>query len=187
MACGKTTLIKDPARRHAAQKAYYNAHAEEKRARTRAWVRANPEKKKEHNRSYRERHREELRLKSRSYSERRRLDSGFRSLNNKYMLSYRLVNKMKVLRHYGGEPPSCACCGESIPEFLSLDHIDNNGAKHRSENKLASGAQTYSWLIKNGYPDGFQVLCMNCNTAKAHAPDHVCPHKRQWTGTQEKE
>ena len=31
------------------------------------------------------------------------------------------------------------------------------------------------YLKKNNYPDGFQVLCWNCNLGRAHYG--VCPHK----------
>jgi hypothetical protein len=33
----------------------------------------------------------------------------------------------------------------------------------------------YSWLIQNNFPGGYQVLCHNCNMAKAFYK--VCPHK----------
>ena len=35
----------------------------------------------------------------------------------------------------------------------------------------------YSWLIRNNYPEGFQVLCYNCNLGKAHN-NGICPHKK---------
>jgi hypothetical protein len=42
--------------------------------------------------------------------------------------------------------------------MLTLDHVHNDGAQHR---KLIGGGghRTYSWVRKNGYPDGFQTLC----------------------------
>lgn len=36
------------------------------------------------------------------------------------------------------------------------------GSKHRKEIGVAS---TYSWLKKNKYPEGFRVLCWNCNSS----------------------
>ncbi len=75
-----------------------------------------------------------------------------------------------VMGHYGGE---CACCGESEDEFLSIDHKDNDGAKHR---RVVNGSRLYRWLMKNDYPGNFQILCMNCNWAKGRYG--MCPHER---------
>ena len=84
----------------------------------------------------------------------------------------------EVIAHYGGR---CACCGESERMFLSIDHIHNDGAEHRRQiNPSAAangkGVNLYGWLKKNGYPEGFQVLCMNCNHGKARNGG-VCPHQ----------
>lgn len=75
---------------------------------------------------------------------------------------------------YGGYV--CACCGETEPAFLSLDHVNNDGAQHRREIG-GGGRKTYSWLIANDFPPGFQVLCMNCNWGKARNGG-VCPHQK---------
>jgi len=80
--------------------------------------------------------------------------------------------KMMVYTHYGGNPPKCACCGETELVFLSIDHINGGGSKHRR--KVGSGYLLYYWLINNNYPEGFQILCRNCNWAKSHGG---CPHK----------
>ena len=72
---------------------------------------------------------------------------------------------MKVLNHYSGNPPLCVCCSEEHLDFLTIDHIDGGGYKHRKEIK-AVGNNFYTWLINNGFPDGYQVLCMNCNWSK---------------------
>lgn len=132
---------------------------------------------------YRERNRVILREKSRNYNalpqtKKRNLESQrIRRLANpeKYKNEQRrsyLKYKMIVINHYGGK---CACCGETNVEFLSIDHINNNGAEHRNALKISSGIQFYLWLIKNIFPSGFQVLCMNCNLAKRSG---VCPHKK---------
>lgn len=78
------------------------------------------------------------------------------------------VIRKQVLDHYGN---ACACCGESTYEFLQIDHIANNGAEHRR----TIGKGIYGWLIRNNYPPGFQILCANCNLAKAHYGH--CPHQ----------
>ncbi len=63
-----------------------------------------------------------------------------------------------ALEAYGNE---CACCGEAGEQFLTIDHINGDGAAHRRE----TGGNTYYWLRQNGYPEGFRVLCWNCNSA----------------------
>lgn len=83
--------------------------------------------------------------------------------------------KNQVYDHYGGY--KCSCCGESIKEFLTLDHIDNDGAEHRKGlGNSGSGRGLYLWIIKNGFPKMFQVLCMNCNWGK-RMNNGICPHK----------
>jgi hypothetical protein len=80
-----------------------------------------------------------------------------------------------VFEAYGGY--KCNCCGENEPMFLSIDHIDNDGANERKSGKYCgSGTGFYQWLRKSKFPLGYQVLCMNCNTGK-HKNGGVCPHQ----------
>lgn len=81
-----------------------------------------------------------------------------------------LVFKQRAFAAYGG--PQCKCCGETTIEFLSIDHIDGDGAEHRQ----TIGNRIYRWLFRNSYPSGFQVLCMNCNFAKGQFGQ--CPHQK---------
>ena len=87
-------------------------------------------------------------------------------------LSYYYRLQDKCIMAYGGY--RCACCGETEPLFLQLDHIENNGNIHRKQEGI-SGARLYRDLIKQGFPPGFQVLCANCNHGK-HRNHGVCPH-----------
>ena len=81
--------------------------------------------------------------------------------------------RLLVLGHYGGNPPKCTCCGETAYEFLTIDHIDGHGNKHRLD--LGSeGRSFYLWMIRMGLPAGFRVLCLNCNFALGHYG--YCPH-----------
>lgn len=80
----------------------------------------------------------------------------------------RLKQKQIVFDAYG---KICACCKESEPTFLSIDHMNNDCAKHRK----TIGSGIYRWLIKNNFPSGFQILCMNCNFGKKFLG--ICPHK----------
>jgi hypothetical protein len=95
--------------------------------------------------------------------------------------------KLRVFSHYSETKiPRCACCGESSIQFLQLDHIDENGADERKQFKhkgSASGWQFYLYLEQQGFPPGYQVLCANCNFAKAYWPGG-CPHKKGVTQEQ---
>lgn len=79
--------------------------------------------------------------------------------------------KIEAFEAYGG--CVCACCNEGRLEFLSIDHINNDGASHR---KVIKGA-IYGWLKKNSYPDGFRVLCLNCNGSLGF--HGYCPHDKE--------
>lgn len=78
--------------------------------------------------------------------------------------------RREVFNAYGGM--KCACCGETEESFLTLDHINNDGADHRRELSGKSGkvrglpGTIYSWAKRNNFPPVFQVLCMNCNFSK---------------------
>lgn len=86
-----------------------------------------------------------------------------------------LILRAEVFAAYGGN--RCACCGETEPMFLTIDHVENDGAKMRREGVHSrGGTQFYQWLRKNGFPPGFQVLCMNCNLGK-HRNGGICPHQ----------
>lgn len=80
--------------------------------------------------------------------------------------------KRIIISHYSKEDNKCACCKERHLEFLSIDHIKGGGTKHRKE--IGAG-NFYIWIIRNNFPDGFRVLCFNCNWAMRLGK---CPHKR---------
>jgi len=60
-------------------------------------------------------------------------------------------------------------CGFADIRALSIDHIDGGGNKHRrflGFGLFGAGQKFYSWLKKEGYPEGYQTLCMNCQWIK---------------------
>lgn len=86
----------------------------------------------------------------------------------KNLKRYRNKAKQEALDYYGNK---CECCGETRYEFLSFDHINGGGHQHqKSINGMAIGI----WLRINNYPDGFRILCYNCNMALGHFG--YCPH-----------
>ncbi len=89
---------------------------------------------------------------------------------------YRAKLKQRMFDHYGRV---CACCGEGNEKFLTLDHTDDSGAKHRrsiSRDGTSRGGHTlYRDLIRLGFPDYIQVLCWNCNSGRQYNGG-ICPH-----------
>lgn len=92
--------------------------------------------------------------------------------------------RQDILTAYGRR---CQCpgCDVTEEEFLSIDHIYDDGATHRralsssGDDRSCVGSTFYAWLRRNGFPkDRFQLLCMNCNMAKAKGG---CPHTRRTT------
>lgn len=90
--------------------------------------------------------------------------------------NYKIRLHQDILRAYGER---CACCGEDHPMFLTLDHINNDGAQHRKEimgNTKRGSTKFYAWVKRNEFPNFLQLLCWNCNCGK-HRNGGVCPHK----------
>ena len=81
--------------------------------------------------------------------------------------------KEQVFDSYGGR--FCRCCGEKEMKFLTIDHINGGGCRHLKE-LARSGTTLYNWLKKNKFPDGFRVLCFNCNSGRKLGP---CPHEEK--------
>ena len=84
----------------------------------------------------------------------------------------------------------CNNCGEAEFRFLTLDHVNNDGAKHREElrRETSSRGRTSGrsrdilvWARDNNYPKSLQLLCYNCNCGKARNPAKECPHKTNAT------
>lgn len=78
-----------------------------------------------------------------------------------------------IYEHYGNK---CACCGESDVRFLSIDHVNNNGAEERRQSRSRfTGVGICRHIQRNNYPTDYQLLCFNCNFAKGIYG--TCPHR----------
>ena len=84
-----------------------------------------------------------------------------------YMRAWNQDKRAQVFAHYGD---TCACCGETRREFLTIDHIEGNGTRHRR----AVGDNTAAWLVKNNFPPEYRILCANCNFSLGVLG--YCPH-----------
>lgn len=108
---------------------------------------------------------------------RRAIIKRWRSLgtNNQKMLDRARALRLAAITHYGGR---CECCGETRFEFLAIDHRNGGGSEHR---RREVKGPIERWLKRHGYPEGFRVLCHNCNGAIGYYG--VCPHATQPTVT----
>ncbi len=83
--------------------------------------------------------------------------------NRKYVQD----RKIEVLTYYSRGALRCVKCEFSDIRALSIDHIDGGGGYHRKSD-TSLGTNFYRWLKRNGYPEGYQVLCMNCQFIKRY-------------------
>ena len=137
---------------------------------------------KEYKRQYHIKNRDKINKRVRAHyfaNREKRLAYGkkWRDANPDKMRFYRKKHTIKLkdetFAAYGGR--ICKCCGETESRFLSIDHIEGNGNVHRKLLGNGGGKDFYTWLRKNSYPKGYQVLCYNYNIAKGHFG--FCPHK----------
>ena len=141
---------KDPEVAKAYKRRKYHENKTAFYASSRKWVEAN----REHTRKY---HRE------------------YRAKNNERVCAQQRAAYQKwrniVLLHYGN---ICNCCGEKNICFLTLDHIYGYD---KSSGQPRHGYKLYRWIVKNNFPNDFQILCWNCNGAKGIYG--ICPHKKE--------
>jgi hypothetical protein len=170
----------------AKSKKYNEEHKEEIRAWRKKYSKKyyleNRERIRERHKEYYLKHRDEFAVRSKKYDEENEEERrGYRIAyywENK--LRYRESNnkvRMAVLEHYGGDPPRCACCGESQLDFLAVDHIQGGGKREIKALKTKAGTQFYQWIVKHDYPPRYQVLCHNCNMSKGFYG--YCPHQKE--------
>lgn len=137
-----------------------------------------PSNNSEYARAYYQKHRDRIRTQRKlrqkentEYNRKWRLRNRQRYNNNNRL--YRIKRRRKIIEHYSGIPPKCSCCGEKEYLCLTIDHIDGDG----KENRLEIGQSNIEyWIFKNDFPNGIQILCYNCNFAKAKN-NNICPHK----------
>lgn len=87
--------------------------------------------------------------------------------------AYRALRLKALMAYATGPVPACNCCSEATMMFLALDHVNGGGRKQMQE---LGGGGYWSWLRKNNFPPGFQILCHNCNMGR-QLNGGICPHK----------
>lgn len=71
--------------------------------------------------------------------------------------------RLEVIAHYSDGSMSCLGCQTTDLRVLTIDHIKGGGNAHRREIRKKGGVNFYFWLRQQGYPEGYRVLCHNCN------------------------
>ena len=136
----------------------------------RRWERGHREQHLATRRRYYKAHKETILAKHKEYRERPEVKTRL----SQARIHYGAKLRQDMLDHYGNK---CICCGETIKEFLCIDHINGGGNAHRRKiNKGSGGVHFYAWLKEQNYPQGYRVLCFNCNTSLGWLG--YCPHQK---------
>ena len=81
------------------------------------------------------------------------------------------ILKMEFVLAYGG---CCSCCGEYRLELLTVEHIKNKGHK-----LIYDTTQLLMYKLKRlGWPEGYTVLCWNCNMSTSNG--RPCVHSDKY-------
>lgn len=126
--------------------------------RNQGYVEISKQRIREYNREYYSKNKERIDALNKEWKQKNPDRRKTTSLYHYYALQHDAVMA------YGGY--RCNWCGIDEPLVLAIDHVNNDGKEHRKQLGTLGGQKLYKWLKDNGYPDGFQVLCMNCNHAK---------------------
>ena len=111
------------------------------------------------------------RIQSERYHAVRKTSPAWVKKNSERIKMSRIAARERLFSKLGGQ--RCACCGETIYEFLSFDHIHGGGSKERVRGG-SSLAWLRKWLRRDDVQEVLQVLCHNCNQAKGYYG--ICPH-----------
>ena len=155
---------KDPEQRKKYQRRRYENHQEWKKEYAKQYYWENKEKIRAYRNDWYKKNRHTMVIKGMKMNEYHRVTGA----------KHRARIKREVFEHYGNR---CVCCRESRFEFLGIDHIAGGGNKHRADMKMTAGHGTYMWLRKNKFPEGFRLLCHNCNQSLGFYGH--CPHENE--------
>ena len=84
--------------------------------------------------------------------------------HRKYLIKYRLRHRLACIEHYSQGKNCCCLCGTPDLDVLTIDHIDGGGHEHKRKVK---NAYMPSVLYKSNFPEGYRILCMNCQWKEA--------------------
>lgn len=135
--------------------------------------RNNEDTKREYDRRYYLGHKKE------KLERKRRWCQEHKEEQREYYRQYTQRLKAEVLSHYSNGSPMCVRCRIDDIDILTIDHINDGGNKHRKAISYDRGGLAfYKWLRREGFPEGYQVLCYNCNMKKARSRGQPVPQYR---------
>ncbi len=141
--------------------------------------------KRKHDREYAESHKVECRTRANNWyhihktevrGKRKEYEKWYREQTKEKRREEDEAIKIMALSYYGNRRLECVCCGETKLDFLTIDHINDNGAEERKRLNRRGGIWFYKWLIENNYPSGYQTYCWNCQWGKRL--NGTCPHQK---------
>lgn len=127
----------------------------------------------ERHRLAQKKHRSTARYRERRNEIRRNMPEEERVKYRAQQKKYRLHSRDVVIAHYGSK---CACCGEANKGFLTIDHVDRKVPELEIVGRKLGSWALYLYLINNNFPEGYQLLCTNCNLGIQWWG--ICPHKQ---------
>jgi hypothetical protein len=143
------------AKRMATDLEYHAKH----NSRNKIWADANPDKVRLKNQALYNTYTSE------QMKERAKRTAEWNVLNPGKVAAFNEQRKIRVLSHYGvNGVAKCAWedCTVCDLDMLSIDHVNNDGAKDRdNSDRRRTGNALYLFIEKEGYPEGFQTLCHN--------------------------
>ncbi len=145
-----------------------------KLARTARWKRNNRERVSAYNKEHHASHKHELKYKRDENTRLHRQEKSkelrrvANASNNNMAQAIRRRESLRrreikeiVITAYGGK---CSHCGETNHEFMTLDHVNDDGKSHRDTEPTARNS--WKWAKSRNFPATLQLMCMSCNMAK---------------------
>lgn len=97
--------------------------------------------------------------------------------NVRRQTKWRRNNRTQAVEHLGG---ICVHCKFDDVRVLQIDHIEGNGAEERR----TKDRDTVLNSIANGFTEGYQLLCPNCNWIKRFVNEEGGSGSKSLVGTQ---
>jgi len=110
------------------------------------------------------------RLENRTKNKTRCGNTYYEKNRNEERLKRQKEIKKECFQHYAKDQIKCEICGITNIDVLCIDHINGNGNIERKKycgNPREGGTPFYFKLKRMNYPDGYRLLCLNCNHIEA--------------------
>jgi len=140
--------------------------------RQRTYYRENKDRVNVRRKGYREINRDKInkQLMARYYKDHKK------SLEYKqeYTKKWREKLRLQIIEHYSEGKNRCELCGETDIDVLTIDHIGGGGHQHRKK----VGGHIDWILVSQNFPEGYRILCMNCQMIEKKRKNQYKPPNR---------